>query len=271
MRALQLPFRLGATSYIIEAGLVENARFLTPVVQDMQLVLFDLPGGPSNLPDPTVVTALAQLQAEQDFSYTIHLIADLPPLTTGAPRPLALDQAQDIILRTAPLQPWAYIAHLDGRTVRNEHSSPHLAAWQKAILPSLARVAEWCGDPVRLAVENLEGYPPGFVQAPVLQAGVGRCVDVGHLWLDGHDPLPYLRQAQPQLRVVHLHGICCDAANPVDHQALHHLPPDRLDPIVAYLLESRYRGVLTLEIFGLTDFIASLDALRASVLRCREP
>src|SRR5690606_5606110 len=50
-----LPFRVGATSYVVEDDLLPNARYLAPIVQDMQLVLFDLPGGPSNLPDAATV------------------------------------------------------------------------------------------------------------------------------------------------------------------------------------------------------------------------
>ena len=44
------PFRLGATSYILPADLVANAKFLAGKVDDIELVLFDLEEGQSNLP-----------------------------------------------------------------------------------------------------------------------------------------------------------------------------------------------------------------------------
>ena len=50
VRSWQLPFRVGATSYSIEDDLLGNARFLAGQVQDMQLVLFDLPGGQATCP-----------------------------------------------------------------------------------------------------------------------------------------------------------------------------------------------------------------------------
>ena len=71
------PLRLGATSYIVDAGLLENAAFLSDKVQDMQLVLFDLPDGLSNLPDAATVAALSALAERHSLSYTVHLLDDM--------------------------------------------------------------------------------------------------------------------------------------------------------------------------------------------------
>ena len=75
---MQIPFRIGTTSYIIEDDLVANARFLADKVSDMQLVLFDLPDGPSNLPTPQTVAELAQIGRLSGLTYSVHLIDDLP-------------------------------------------------------------------------------------------------------------------------------------------------------------------------------------------------
>jgi len=40
--------RLGSTSYIYPADLLTNTRQLAGVVQDIELVLFELPNGESN-------------------------------------------------------------------------------------------------------------------------------------------------------------------------------------------------------------------------------
>jgi hypothetical protein len=69
---------------------------------------------------------------------------------------------------------------------------------------------------------------------------VGRCADVGHLWLDGVDPVPWLAQAQERLRVVHLHGV-----GECDHMALSHTPPTKLDAVVRQLFLQDFRGILT--------------------------
>jgi sugar phosphate isomerase/epimerase len=167
------------------------------------------------------------------------------------------------------LQPWAYVLHLDARAVRAAgYPADALAAWQSGLQCSLAQVAHWAGGAARLAVENLEGYPPELVAPVAAAAGASRCVDVGHLWRDGQDPLPSLARAQEQLRVVHLHGVDADAHTAPDHRSLALADPVALDAVVGYLLHTRFGGVVTLEVFGEADFAASLAALKESVERC---
>lgn len=260
-----LPFRLGATSYIIPDDLLPNARFLAPHVQEMQLVLFDLPDGRSNLPTAAEVAALAAWGAAADLTYTVHLLHDLRLQDeAGQPHP-SLTSACSLMARTRALAPWAWVAHLDGREVlRADTSSVGLGAWQDATVQAVDAVVACAGAGERLAVENLEGYPPDFVTPVVMQTTAARCVDVGHLWLDGHDPVLSLRAAWPRLRVVHLHGV-----QGRDHCSLAHVAPARLDAVVQLLLVEGFTGVLTLEIFGEEDFWSSLAALEASLRRVR--
>jgi len=257
-----LPFRVGTTSYIVPDELLPNAQFLVDKVQDMQLVLFDVPDGPSNLPDAQTVAALAELAEHHAFTYTVHLISDL---RWGDGEHPSLRQAQQVIELTQALHPWAYVLHLEGKDVRaSDTPSAILRKWQDDSVRALEKVATWTGDPARLAVENLEGYPPAFVEPVVQRLPVSRCVDIGHLWLDGHEPLPYLRNALAHTRVIHLHGLA-----ERDHQSLAHMPPAQLDPVINVLLREQYRGVLTLEVFGEQDFASSRAALAASIDRCR--
>jgi sugar phosphate isomerase/epimerase len=262
---LPLPFRIGATSYVIADDLLANARFLADYVQDMQLVLFDLLEGPSNLPDADCVAALAAVGRARGLTYTVHLLDDIAPSSMGQLH-ASLQRAWDLIERTQALSPWAYVLHLDGRTVRLPSTPPEaLAQWQAQIGTSLNQLAHWAGDAKLLAVENLEGYPPAFVTPAIAPTPVSRCVDIGHLWLDGHDPLPWLQAALPRTRVVHLHGLYAGR----DHQSLAHMPPTQLDPVIDLLLRHSYTGVLTLEVFGEEDFWSSLQALEESIERCR--
>lgn len=258
------PFRVGATSYIIEDDLVANAAFLAPHVQDMQLVLFDLPGGPGNLPDAATVAALAALGDRHDLTYTVHLVHDI-----GATSPASLASAQDVISRTRALAPHAWVGHLDGRAVRElDPAATAAVAWRAATIDVVTQVGAWTQGTHRLAVENLEGYPAEFVTPVVTPTQAGRCVDVGHLWLDDHDPIGPLEAAWPRLRVVHLHGVAPERSAPNrDHRSVALAPPARLDSVVHLLLRRRFTGVLTLEIFGEADFWSSLAALEASVRR----
>lgn len=267
-RTLHLPFRIGATSYVIADDLLPNAHFLADYVQDMQLVLFDLLGGPSNMPTDETVAALATLGQTRDLTYTVHLIEDLAPTPLAHPQPPSHPKAEAVIERTKGLAPWAYVLHLEGRAVRmSETPIEVLTQWHTGIQVALHQVAQWIGDATLVAVENLEGYPPAFVTPAIAPTAVSRCVDIGHLWLDGHDPLPWLQAALPRTRVIHLHGL----QDGRDHQSIAHMAPAQLDPVIDLLLYHQYAGVLTLEVFGEADFWSSLHALHESIARCRLP
>ena len=275
-----LPFRIGTTSYIIPDDLLPNAAFLAPYVQDVQLVLFEVPGGASNLPSMHDVAELAALGQAHDLTYTVHLLHDLRLHDdTGAPA-LALAKAREVIDLTRPLEPQAWVCHLDGRDVRAEGpASAALLAWQADTAAALRQVCASAGDARRVAVENLEGYTPDFVAPVVARTDAGRCVDVGHLWLDGVDPLPHLMAARDRLAVVHLHGVTgTQASSPAsaasrgrDHVSLAHVPPASLDAVLRLLLDLRFDGVLTLEIFGEEDFWSSLSALEEALERILFP
>lgn len=273
VRTWQLPFRVGATSYIIPAGLLANAEFLAPIVQDMQLVLFDVPGGPSNLPAPGEVAALAALGQARDLSYTVHLLKDLRLHDEGsspAAPAAALTQAREVIELTWGLDPYAWVCHLDGQSVRAAGAtSPQMVEWQAATAAALRQVCRWAGDGRRVAVENLEAYAPDFVAPVVARTEAGRCFDAGHLWLDGIDPLPHLAAALGRLRVVHLHGVrpLPSAEHSRDHSSLAFAAPAALDAVLHTLVAAAWDGVLCLEIFGEDDFHSSLHAVDAAVRR----
>ncbi len=268
VRAWGLPFRIGTTSYIVPDDLLPNAEFLAPQVQDMQLVLFDVPGGPSNLPSPAVITALAVLGRASDLTYTVHLIHDVRLLDDDGTPSVALAKAQQVIDLTLPLDPVAWVCHLDGRSVRHLPSdSQQWMTWSMQTATALAQVCAWAGEGGRVAVENLEGYPPDFVVPVVARTPAGRCLDVGHLWLDGVDPLPHLEAALPQLRVLHLHGV--EPQHRTDHRSLAHADPSQLDAVVGRLVAAGFSGVVCLEIFEEEDFHSSLTAFAESVRRVR--
>lgn len=249
------PFRLGTSSYIIPADILPNVRYLAGKVRDVELILFEVQDA-SNLPDPAQIAELRDLAAEHDLTYTVHLPLDLRLGQHGSPRHVSLDKARKVIECTRALDPWAYVLHLDGRTVLGTGSSEKTRRWQDQAVQALELAAGWAGDVRKLAVENLEGYPLDFHQAVLERIDVSRTVDVGHLWLDGHDPVEFLRQALPRTRVIHIHGVA-----ERDHQSLAHVPPEKLRAVLDELLRANYTGVFTLEIFSEEDFLSSLAAI----------
>lgn len=249
------PFRLGATSYIIPADIVPNVHYLAGKVRDVELVLFEVDDGPSNLPTPEQTAELRAFATANDLTYTVHL-----PLDLHISNPASLEKARRVIDCTRDLDPWAYVAHLDGRSVRNGATPEAMQNWQDQAVETLEIVGGWVGGLEKLAVENLEGYPLDFLPPVLERIAVSRTVDVGHLWLDGHDPLPYLREALPRTRVIHIHGV-----NGRDHASLAHVPLEKLRAVLAELIRANYGGVFTLEIFSEADFLTSLAALEAII------
>ena len=266
-------FRLGTTSYILPADLLPNVRYLADKVQDIELVLFEVDDGPNNLPSPDVVAELAALAEQHNLTYTVHLPLDLRLGAEGDEGHVSLAKARKVIDCTRALQPWAYVLHLDGKEMLHSSGAPFttgegpgagIRRWQDQATRALEIVADWAGGPERLAVENLERYPLDFILPVIERVPVSRCVDIGHLWLDGHDPLPYLRAALPRTRVIHLHGLA-----ERDHKSLAHMPPEKLHPVMELLWREKYSGVLTLEVFGEDDFYSSMETLEKACTAVR--
>jgi len=252
----QLPFRIGTTSYIWPGDLVENAHFLADRVEDMELVLFDVEGGQNNYPDMAVLQELRAVSEQKGLSYTVHLPHDLHMAPDGSSRHESMLKARKAIECTLGLAPWSYVAHLDGRELLDKSQPDGKAQWNQQAVRALKQISAWAGGPKSLAVENLDHYPPDFVDEVLEQFPASRCIDIGHLWCDGHDPLPFLQKHISRASVLHLHGVA-----ERDHSSLCHMPEEELSRVISFIENSGFSGVLTLEVFGQDDFESSLEAL----------
>jgi sugar phosphate isomerase/epimerase len=250
------PFRLGTTSYIIPDDILPNARYLADKVSDIELILFEVDDGPNNLPSTEVIEELSQIAHQQDLTYTVHLPLDLKLGNDSSEHDQSLVKAKRVIECTRGLDPWAYVLHLDGKSVRTSTDHDLIRRWQDQSVRALEIVSAWAGAAQKLAVENLETYPLDFIQPVLDRIPVSRCVDVGHLWLDGHDPIPYLQAALPRTRVIHMHGIA-----ERDHRSLLFMPQEKVRAVRDELIRVNYAGVLTLEIFSEEDFLSSMEVL----------
>ncbi len=253
-------FRIGTTSYIIPDDILPNVEYLAPLVDDVQLVLFETDEYGSNLPDPGLVERLNSLAAGHNLTYTVHLPLDLRLGDGGEETHISLVKAQRVIAATRDLHPYAYTVHLDGHTLPLQTSD--LPGWQANSRRSLEIAGGWLVDPERLCVENLEGWDPEAFAPVVTALPVSRTIDIGHLWLSGADPLDHLARWVNRARVVHLHGIAAR-----DHASVAHMPAERLDPVMAFLA-GHFEGVVTLEVFNQADLESSLAAVTASLARC---
>ncbi len=255
------PFRVGATSYVLPDHILPNVEYLAPMVDDVELVLFETDEYGSNLPGRAEVARLLELAAEHDLSYTVHLPLDLRLGEEGGLDHVSLVKARRVIESTRALRPWAYTLHLDARMLPQDPGPKVLAHWQERSAQALTSLFPSVDDPALLSIENLEAWDPDFF-APVLKAlPVSRVIDVGHFWLRDADPLAHMERWLDRTRIIHLHGIA-----ERDHSSLQVMPAGLLDPVVDSLLKG-FRGVVTLEVFSLDDFTSSLTALNDSLRR----
>jgi sugar phosphate isomerase/epimerase/HEAT repeat protein len=251
------PFRVGSTSYVYADDILPNVEKLAAAgeVDDIELILFEVDDGPNNIPSEAIIQQIDGLARAANITYTVHLPLDLTLAADGSAQHASLIKAQRVIERTLPLDPFAFVFHLDGKGVE----SP---GWVDNALRALEVVMGGIPDPARLAVENLENYPPDYLDPVLARAPISRTTDIGHFWKMGLNPLDYLPAWLPRTRVIHIHGMA-----ERDHHSLALMTPEQLDPVVGLLIEAQYSGVVTLEVFETMDFFTSQAALFASVDR----
>ena len=187
----------------------------------------------------------------------MHLPLDLRLGDGGDESHLSLVKARKVINCTRDLNPFAYVLHLDGKEIKDSTNALQVQQWRDDSTRALEIIGEYAGGAEKLAVENLERYPLSFILPVINRVAVSRCVDVGHLWLDGHDPLSYLQEALPRTKVIHIHGIA-----ERDHESLAHTPPEKLKAVIGLLKHENFSGVMTLEVFGEEDFLSSMETLK---------
>jgi len=258
-------FRIGVPSYLIPDDILPNVDYLIRLglgISDVQLLLFESDEYGTNCPTPAVIRELRQRASDYGFSYSVHLPLDLPFGANGHD-----DERTDRILRraiesTLALEPVGYTLHLDGNGLPRPwgaggDTALSLVAWQERAEERMRRAAEWIGSPHGLCVENLESWDPAVFEVPLARVGAARTADIGHLWLNGQDPIPYLTAWQPEIRLIHLHGV-----GERDHQSLCRMDRARVRPVIHYLAQ-HYDGVVTLEIFDAQAVQESLACVRS--------
>jgi sugar phosphate isomerase/epimerase len=253
----RLPFSLGTTSYIIPDDIVPNVEYLAPLVDDIELVLFESPEM-SNLPDAETVQRLRELAIASDLTYTVHFPLDIElGSLDGATREASIRSVLRVWETTKTLDPVAYPLHLTAAPDRIDSNS--LSAWVARLEES---VLVLLGEGLladQLAVETLN-YPFEYVAPLVERHDLSVCLDVGHILLGGYQLEGYLDRWLARCRVVHLHGI----ERGVDHQHVGGLPEGLLLGLLnRFALEAPRCCVVTVEVFDQMHFQKSLSMLSA--------
>ncbi|MFN7210668.1 MAG: cobamide remodeling phosphodiesterase CbiR, partial [Aggregatilineales bacterium] len=108
-----MPFRVGSTSYVYPADILPNVERLAADgdVDDIELILFEVDEGATNLPDAPTIARLSALAAQHALSYSVHLPLDLALAADGSAQHQSLFKAERVIRLTEPLAPSAYVFH----------------------------------------------------------------------------------------------------------------------------------------------------------------
>jgi sugar phosphate isomerase/epimerase len=251
--------RLGTTSYILPEDILPNVRYLAPLVDDIELVLFES-GGQDNYPSPLVIAQLRELAQKHDLTYTVHFPLDVfPGSRDEKERKRAIETYLKVLSLTSALDPFAYVLHLTPDTWSSVPSQ-EITLWQQALDESLTELLGLTDlDPSMFCVETLS-YPFSYVLPLVEKHKLSVTLDIGHIWMMGYDAEKACSSLLSRTRVCHLHGV----KGGKDHQSL---AVGETEAIASFLdalakqASDRKERVLTLEVFSEHDFSTSLSEL----------
>ncbi len=259
-------FRVGATSWVWPERALVNVQRLAGAVEDVELLLFDV-DDPRGLPVAGEIAALSALARRSGLSFTVHTPLDAALGSEDERRRAGgVARVARAIALGAPLEPRGFPVHAYLGEHEGAPPPADLAAWRRRLTHSFEQICERTGiAPALLCVECLD-YDLALL-APVIEAlGLSVALDVGHLGRDGRDVDAALERWLPRTRIVQWHGT--DPAER-DHRSLAHWPRPSGVRLVRRLLEARWDGVLTLEVFRPEHLAESLGWLGGVLAEAR--
>lgn len=274
--------RVGTTSYIYPAGIIDNVKKLRNKVNDIELVLFET-AKESNLPSQKEIETLYELSLRNNLTYTVHLPLSISLAhSKKEERFTSVKSANEIINLTLPLNPFAYIIHIaitDDPFQKGFFNieTKKLLEWQKRAKESLTSILNNVKNPSLLSIENIN-YPFEYLTDLIYELDISICLDIGHLILYSSKidknknsinvVKSHLDRYLSKIKVIHLHGVF----NRKDHRALipiykkgiykkqiqENSTNRTIINILKMIKEMKFTGVLTLEVFNKYDLISSL-------------
>jgi len=252
--------RIGTTSCIWHDYMLPNVEKLAPLVDDVELLLFDVE---RDVPGAEDVAQMVRLKHEHALSYTLHTPLDASLASADdARRRAGVDKVRRAIDWARPLAPLTHTVHVylgDGeRDPAPPAGAAALDAWRERARASLETIVRDL-PPAALSVECID-YDFSLI-APVVRAlDLSVALDLGHALRDGLPLAPLVDEWLPRARVLQLHGTRPDGR---DHKSLTHAPRAEVEWLLRTLSARQFDGVLTLEVFDPSDLEESLSLLRA--------
>jgi adenosyl cobinamide kinase/adenosyl cobinamide phosphate guanylyltransferase/sugar phosphate isomerase/epimerase len=253
--------RIGTTSYVYPADILENVKRLIGMVQDIELVFFDH-ANESNLISADDLAKLQLLSYGRDLTFTVHFPLGLMLGGNKVEQEEGLRSILKIWQLILPLNPINYILHLPivksmVPTNKIELDDPEREKWLVQIEDSLIRILSQGFTSTLLCLENLS-YPFYYLDELIEKYDLSICLDVGHLLRYGYSLSDFLAKYYDKIRVVHLHN----SMEEQDHKGLISPLSNEYKYLLSYLAEKDYSGVLTLEVFNEQDFFTSYSLVK---------
>jgi len=253
---IQYPFLLGTTSYIIPESIIPNVRMLAPLVDDIELVLFES-DAISNLPSKREIAELKSIAESYNAGFTIHLPTDRKAGSASTTERQGFrDAARRVIDLTSPLTPHGWVLHLEGITF--QAAQAEIDIWKTRCLEIVSDLSDATGASRLIAIENL-AYPFACNVSIASECNTMLCLDVGHLWVAQDQSWKTIcKDVLSSTSIIHLHGV--ESGN--DHISLRRGNDKQIELFLDMLKDYSYTGVLTLEVFNQKDFTESMEVIR---------
>lgn len=258
-RAAALPFRVGTTSFIYRGSWLHNVQQLASRVDDVEILFFE-GDDISSLPSDEEMRAIAALRAEHGLTLSLHtpLNASLAS-ASDFERQLGVSRVLRSIEAAEPMAPDNYVVHVYLGDREGDTPPSDLNAWRDRAERSIYTLLA-AGVPAdRLCIEQLD-YDLRMLEPVITAFDLPVALDVGHLQRDGRDLHGLLQHWLPRTRLIQWHGT--DETGR-DHRGLDFFPAADGRRMLQTLVDARYRGVVTLEVFREQDFEASMRVLQA--------
>ncbi|MBU0954861.1 MAG: hypothetical protein KKI09_05460 [Spirochaetes bacterium] len=231
--------RLSVPSYVIPGTWLENARFLAEQtrVRHVELLFFMYDDETRRLADPEWA-GLRELAAT--LEYTLHL-------------PDVIQPQHEALIQLSADFVQGYVVHPPRDLTTLNQFAELLLGWQQKY-PVPFRLENTRAENFQAALQALREHGAATAAGT---PGIALCLDLGHLLLEGHQPLEWLERHAPDIQELHLHGL--DGKR--DHQPFDG-SEDWFKTISPWL--KQFNGIVELELFDwklLQPILRHLEAL----------
>jgi len=225
----------------MDNNLIANVELLKDSFDVIQLLFHDRKGL-DDVMSAGIIKRLAEIKNSNGISYLIHLPIDLDLFSSDAELEISAGIISSIVSATAVIKPEYFILHLDG-------------ACGSARLDDVLGIIRRMDPQGRILIENT-GFDLMSISGPLARHGFDICLDMGHIYMNGHDIDGFLEAFGQRIRVVHLHGFNGSR----DHISLRAVDTDIIDRISVFL--DGYTGIVIIEVYSYGDLEESVKILK---------